>query len=454
MRGHRVGVFGRAMIATLALAVVVVGPAGAETLPAILAKAYQNNPQLNAQRTFVRQTEEQVQLALSGYHPRITATASGGPQYTDSKFRGTESHRRDRLNGGSVGVAASQTLFDGFRTPNQVEAARGNVQAAREMLRLMTQQILLDATTAYMSVIRDTAVAELQRYNVKMLQEQLSHTRQRLKVKEVTTTDVSQTQARLAGARWALLAAESTLNASRAAYRRVIGEEQSGRLAPASPVDRLSPTTVDEAVVAALKVNPSVKAAQVGIDVAAVQVKIAEGALYPTAKLEVGAQHGWGVSPQLDRQFSAGAFVTLSVPIYQGGAEYATIRESKEALGQKQFDLDRVRDLVRAGVFESWGQLAAAKAQIEAAQAQVTAAEDALKGVLQEANAGQRTTLDVLNAQQELIGARVTLVATQRDRVVTSYALLAAVGRLAPEVLRLPAQVSEPKQSPKAVRTK
>ena len=234
----------------------------------------------------------------------------------------------------------------------------------------------------------------------------------------------------------------------------MIGEEQNGRLTPASPVDRLSPTTIDEAVTLAQKLNPSVKAAQVGIDVAAVQVKIAEGALYPTAKLEAGAQHGWGVSPQLDRQFSAGAFVTLSVPIYQGGAEYATIRESKEALGQKQFDLDRVRDLVRAGVFESWGQLTAAKAQIEAAQAQVTAAEDALKGVLQEAGAGQRTTLDALNAQQELVGARVTLVATQRDRVVTSYALLAAVGRLAPEVLRLPAQVSEPKQSPKAVRTK
>ena len=454
MRGHQVGALGRAMIATLAFAVIVVGPAGAETLPAILAKAYQNNPQLNAQRTFVRQTEEQVQVALSGYLPRINATASGGPQYSDSKFRGSESHRRDRLNGGSVGVAASQTLFDGFRTPNQVEAARGNVQAAREVLRLMTQQILLDATTAYMSVIRDTAIVQLQRQNVEMLQEQLGHTRQRLKVREVTTTDVLQTQARLAGARWALYAAESALNTSRAGYRRVIGEEQNGRLTPASPVDRLSPTTIEEAVVVAQKANPSVMAAQVGIDVAAVQVKIAEGALYPTAKLEAGAQHGWGVSPQLDRQFSAGAFVTLSVPIYQGGAEYATIRESKEALGQKQFDLDRVRDVVRAGVFESWGQLTAAKAQIDAAQAQVTAAEDALKGVLQEAGAGQRTTLDALNAQQELVGARVTLVATQRDRVVTSYALLAAVGRLAPEVLRLPAQVSEPKQSPKAVRTK
>lgn len=443
MRGCGVRVLGRFLTATLGLAVIV-GSAGAEALPAVLAKAYQNNPQLNAQRAFVRQTQEQVDIAQAGYYPRVNATASGGTQYTDNRFRGVEPHRRDRVDGGSVGVAASQTLFDGFRTPNQVRAARGNVDAAREVLRLMAQQILLDAATAYMNVIRDGAIAQLQRHNVEMLQTQLSYTRQRLKVREVTTTDVLQTQARLAGAQWALLAADSTLTGSRAAYRRVIGDDQRGRLAPATPVDRLAPSTLDEARVVALKLNPSIKAAQVGIDVAAVQVKIAEGALYPTAKLDVGAQHGWGVTAQLDRQFAAGAFVTLSVPIYQGGAEYATIRESKEALGQKQFDLDRVRDNVRAGVSETWAQLVAAKAQIDAAQAQVAAAQSALNGVLQEARAGQRTTLDVLNAQQELITARITMVATQRDRVVTSYALLAAVGRLAPEVLQLAEQSSQP----------
>jgi outer membrane protein len=443
--------FARTVLAVLALAVADLSAAAAQTLPAVLAKAYHDNPQLNAQRAFVRQTEEQVQVALSGYHPRISATASGGTQYTEDRFRGVDPRRRDRLDGGSVGVTASQTLFDGFRTPNQVEAARGNVEAAREVLRLMAQQILLDAATAYMNVIRDTAIVHLQRHNVEMLESQLSFTRQRLKVREVTTTDVQQTETRLAGARWGLLAAESTLTTSRAAYRRVIGQDQSGRLAPAAPVDRLSPATLKEAMAAALKQNPSIKAAQVGIDVAAVQVKIAEGALYPTAKLDAGVQHGWGVTPQIDRQFAAGAFVTLSVPIYQGGAEYATIRESKEALGQKQFDLDRVRDGVRAGVSESWGQLAAAKAQIDAAQAQVTAAQNALNGVLQEARAGQRTTLDVLNAQQELIGARLTLVATQRDRVVTSYAVLAAVGRLGPEVLRL---AGDPKPSPNGARTK
>jgi outer membrane protein len=435
----------RVIVVLAMMALALDRTAAAETLPGVLAKAYQNNPQLNAQRAYVRQTGEQVNIALSGYQPKVSVTASGGPQYSDTKYQGIDTRKRDRLNGGSVGVTATQPLFDGFRTPNQVSAAEGNVAAAREVLRVMTQQVLVDATTAYMDVMRDTIVAQLQRHNVAMLEEQLHHTRQRLMVREVTTTDVSQTESRLAGARWQRLAAESALNASRASYRRVIGEEQTETLAPPSTVDSMSPAHLEEAVVEALKVNPSVLAAQLGIDIAAVQVKIAEGALYPTAKLDVTAQQAWGSMVQVDRQFTAGAFVTLSVPIYQGGAEYASIRESKEALGQKRFDLDRVRDQIRAGVTEAWGQLVSTKGQIEAAQTQTKAARDALNGVLQEARASQRTTLDVLNAQQELVNAQATLAATQRDRVVTSYTLLAAVGRLEPEVLRLPVAVANAK---------
>jgi outer membrane protein len=433
-------------VVAFAIMVLAVGGNGAcaETLSSVLAKAFQNNPQLNAQRAFVRQTGEQVNVALSGYQPKISVTASGGPQYTDSKFS-VDPRKRDRLTGASVGVTATQPLFD-VRTPSQVQAAQGNVSAAREVLRVMAQQVMVDATTAYMNVLRDTAVVHLQRYNVEMLEEQLRHTRQRLLAREVTTTDVSQTESRLAGARWQRLASESALNASRAAYRRVIGEEQNEILAPPTTVDSMSPPNIEEAVAVGLKANPSVLAAQLGIDVAAVQVKIAEGALYPTAKLDVGAQQSWGTVAGIDKQFSAGAFVTLSVPIYQGGAEYASIRASKEELGQKRFDLDGVRDQVRAGVVEAWGLVAATKGQIAAALAQTKAARDALNGVLQEARAGQRTTLDVLNAQQELVNAQVILAGTQRDRVVTSYSLLAAVGRLEPEVLRLPIAVADRKK--------
>ena len=423
--------------------------AHAETLTAALAKAYINNPQLNAQRSFVRQTEEQVNGAMAGYLPRFELNGNVGPQYTDSKFRHTDFHKREQVTAGSVGVTGSQTLFDGFRTTNNVRAAGGKSQAAYEVLRVMSQQILLDATTAYMNVIRDTAVLQLQRHYVEMLQEQLKHARQRLQLREVTKTDVSQAETRLAGGRWQRSAAEAALNASRAAYRRIIGEEQNDTLTPATTVDRLSPQTVQEAIAVALNENPSVLAAQLGIDVAAIQVKIAEGALYPTAKLEAGVQQNWSMNTAVERQFQAGAFVSLSVPLYQGGADYSAIRESKEAVSQKKFDLDRTRDLARAAVVEAWGQLTASKTQIEAAQSQVAAAESALNGVEQEARAGQRTTLDVLNAQQEVVNARITLVTTQRDRVVSSYGLLSAIGRLEPEILQLSAAVYDQRQ-PKA----
>jgi len=425
----------------------------AETLSAVLAKAYLNNPQLNAQRHFVRQTEEQVSGAMAGYRPRFEITGNVGPQYTDSKYRHTDFHKRDQVTAGSIGVTGQQTLFDGFRTTNTVRAAGGKAEAANEVLRVMSQQILLDAATAYMNVIRDTAVVQLQRHYVEMLQEQLKHARQRLQLREVTRTDVSQAETRLAGGRWARSAAEAALNASRAAYRRVIGEEQNESLTPATTVDRLSPQTLQEAIAFSLQANPQVLAAQLGIDIAAVQVKIAEGALYPTAKLEAGVGQNWSMNTQVERQFQAGVFVNLSVPLYQGGAEYAAIRESKEVVGQKKFDLDRTRDLVRAAVVEAWGQLTAAKTQIDAAQAQVAAAESALNGVEQEARAGQRTTLDILNAQQEVVNARITLVSTQRDRVVSSYSVLAAVGRLEPDVLQLSAAVYDQKQ-PRAAANK
>jgi outer membrane protein len=437
-----------AILTLAASSVELVAPryAAAETLPAALYKAYQNNPQLNAQRAYVRQSDEQVNAATAGYLPRVEASAATGPRYTDSRFRETSVQRNERLTTNTVGVTASQLLFDGFRTPNQVSAAEGKARSAREVLRLMTQQVLLDAATAYANTIRDAAMAQLQRHNVEMLQEQLKQAKQRLVLREVTTTDVSQAETRLAGARWQRLAAESALTASRAAYRRVIGEEPSDPLMPATPADAILPQNPKEGVEVGLAENPQIIAAQLGLDVAAIQVKIAEGALYPTAKLDVGAQYGWDVTSQINRQLSAGAFVTLSVPLYQGGAEWASIRESKEAVSQKRFDLDRVRDVVRAGVVEAWAQFAAAKAQIDAAQAQVMAAESALSGVMEETRAGQRTTLDLLNAQQEAVSARMIVVTTQRDRVVTSYNVLAAVGRLSPENLRLSTVAAAPKR--------
>jgi outer membrane protein len=443
------GLLGPAIRAVAVVAIAALGvwscPAMADTLPGALAQAYQTNPQLNAQRAIVRQTDEAVPQALSGYRPRFQASADIGSQYTSvtQTGQGGSVTSRGVTTPRGVGIQGQQTLFNGFQTANRTRAAESQVFAARETLRVLEQTVLLDAATAYMNVLRDTAILEVQRSNVRVLGETLRQTRDRFNVGEVTRTDVAQAQAQLAAGQSNLLTAESNLNTSRATYRRVIGSEP-GRLAPGSPVDRLSPGSLPGAIAAGVNNNPSVTAANYGVDVAQLQVKIAEGVLYPVLTLEGNAQQRYDVQLTIPEQFTSSVVGRLTIPLYQGGTEYSTIRQSKETLGQRRLDLATTRDQARATVVQAWGQHEAARAQIQAAQEQVTASEVALNGVREEARVGQRTTLDVLNAQQALVNARVTLVTAQRDRVVASYNLLAAVGRLSPQVLGLGTQIYDP----------
>jgi outer membrane protein len=283
----------------------------------------------------------------------------------------------------------------------------------------------------------------MQRSNVEMLQEQLRQTRNRFAVGEVTRTDVAQSESRLASARATMLTAESNYITSKSTYRQVIGVEP-GTLAPASPVDRLSPQTLQAGVEEARARHPSVTTAMFNVDAAVFQVKIAESALYPTLNLVGSAQQSYGSALTTTQNFAGSVVGQLTIPIYQGGTEYATVRQAKETLGQRRSDLDSARDQTQQTLTQTWGQVEAAKAQIQATTTQVIAAEIALNGVREEARVGQRTTLDVLNSQQELVNARVSLVTAQRDRVVASYSLLAASGRLSPKTLKLAVPVYDP----------
>jgi outer membrane protein len=345
----------------------------------------------------------------------------------------------------SYGGTFTQPVLNGFQTANRTRQAEQLVSSARETLRLTEQNILLAGATAYMNLIRDAAILELQRRNVEVLQEQLRQTRDRFTVGEVTRTDVAQSESRLAAARAQVLTAESNYTTSRSTYRQIIGVDP-GRLAPAAPVDRLSPQSLPVAVNEARARHPSVTTAMFNVDAALFQVKIAEGSLYPTFNIVGSATKGYGSTANLNslESFNASVGGQLSVPVYQGGSEYSTIRQAKETLSQRRIDLDTARDQAQQTLTQSWGQLEAAKAQIQATQAQVAAAEIALNGVREEARVGQRTTLDVLNAQQELVNARVSLVTAQRDRVVASFTLLAASGRLAPQVLSLDVPIYDP----------
>ncbi len=443
----------------LACAATAGAPAWADTLTSALVQAYKNNPALNSQRASVRATDESVPQALSGYRPRVTITATGGEQSSSTTAKSVTAGVPiySTLSGYnspfSTGITATQTLFNGFQTANRTREAESQVLAARATLRNTEQSVLLDAVTAYMNLLRDTAILGLQKSNVEVLQEQLRQTRDRFNVGEVTRTDVAQAKSRLASGRSQLLVAESNYKTSGAAYRKVIGTNP-GKLAAGTPVDRLSPHGLQSAVAVGIATSPSVAAAEHNVDVAQLAVKVAEGALYPSLSVQGSYQKNWLSTSGLSvmESYNASVLGILSVPIYQGGSEYSLVRQAKETLGQKRLDLDNARDTARQNVVQSWGQLEAAKANIDATQSQVQASEIALNGVREEARVGQRTTLDVLNAQQELVNARVSLVTAQRDRVVASYTLLSAVGRLTPRMLGLRVPTYDPKVHYEQVR--
>ncbi|HYI30434.1 MAG TPA: TolC family outer membrane protein, partial [Bradyrhizobium sp.] len=429
-------------------------PVMADTLEAALAYAYVNNPQINSQRAVVRATDEGVPTALAGYRPRAVATANVGMQSLSTTIREIGSTTPPNAPASyftqsgvntphGFGASVTQNLLNGFQTANRTRLAESQVFAARETLRNIEQAVLLNATTAYMNLLRDAGILELQRSNLEVLTEQLRQTNQRLQSGNVTATDVSQAEARLNVGRTQLFTAEANYASSRAVYRQVIGLDP-GRLAPAAPVDRFTPNTLAAAIATGIAQNPLVAIAQHNVDVALHQVKVAEGALYPTVSLQGNVQKNYETALNSLQSFTASGSVQYSAPLYQGGAEYAAIRQAKETQGQKRLDLSVARDQARMGVAQAWAQLIAAKNSIESTKSQVKAAEAALNGVREEARLGQRTTLDTLNAQQELVNARIAMVVAQRDRLVNSYSLLAAVGRLSPQVLGLPVSTYDP----------
>ncbi len=427
------------------VAALSIGPVSAETLGGALAKAYLSNPDINQQRAGVRASDENIPKANAGFLPSINGQASYG--FSQSEFAsGVESIDlgggvKIPVGGGSgtqiaqprgIGLTVSQNNWNGNRTINGVREAESSMLAAREQLRNTEQNVLLNAVTFYMNVLRDSAILSLNRANVDVLREQLRQTQDRFNVGEVTKTDVAQAQASLAGAEATALSAQSTLQTSIANYRRTIGDEPKD-LAPVKPLDRVLPKTLPEAVAISQVEHPAIVASLHGVDAAELNVKIFEGALLPTLSAQLQANQQWdatnlNVIP--NRVFNVTAAAQLSIPIYQGGSEYASTRQAKEQLTQQELQAAQQRDTVRSAVTSAWWLFAVSPAVIRSSRAQVDAAAVALAGVREEAKVGQRTTLDVLNAQQTLLNARVQLVSAEHDQVVASFALYSAIGRL------------------------
>ncbi|UGV25945.1 transporter [Rhodopseudomonas boonkerdii] len=402
----------------------------AETVSDALVKAYQTNPQLNSERARQRATDENVPQAMAGYRPQVVATLSAGLQavrnlQVDNTIQGAT------LKPWTIGVTVTQTLYNGNKTANSVRIAEFQVQSGREALRNVGQGVLLDAVTVYMNVLANQSLVEAQRSNVTALRETLDIARKRLNAGDVTPTDTAQAEARLARGQADLNAAEVALSISQATYAQIVGSLPN-RLSPAEPVDRLLPRGREDAIAQAFKGHPAVLAAGFDVDVATTSIKVAESSLLPTLTLQGSASKSSQSDSTLGTYGTDQASIIgqLNAPIYDGGLGAAQTRQAKELSTQSRLVLEMVRNQARTAAIGAWVSNEGAKTAVTAAEAEVRGAAVALQGVQREAAGGQRTTVEVLNAQQDLIQAKARLIGAQRDRVIASYALLSAVGRL------------------------
>lgn len=428
--------FRKSLLATVAGACLLLGGgmAYAESMHEALALAYSNNPSLNAERAGVRATDELVAIAKSAVRPQVFFDADIGKSSSESTVFGTRT--TTKLTPGGFGITISQTIFDGFQTLNNIEAAKAAIKASRESLRNVEQNTLFDAAAAYMDVIRDQVVAGYRAEALAFLDEQVRSENSRFEVGESTRTDVAQARGRRAAAEAQLAAARAQLQSSIAVYRQVVGKDPGGLKTPKG-VAHLLPGSINGALSIAYAEHPAIAATRHLVDQALFDVKSAEGQLLPRVTLDGSLTRRYDPSSTVSQVDSAQITARLRVPIYQGGRVSAQVRQGKETLGQRRIEVDATRDNVRAAVVSAFSQLEAARSAVEANRSQLSAARLALQGAVEERRVGQRTTLDVLNTQQDVLTAQISLANSERDLIVASYAALSAVGRLDSRTLGL-----------------
>ena len=453
----------RALALSLTTMTILVGaglldprPASAESLFQALSAAYVTNPTLNAKRAELRAIDETVPAAKANLRPSLSHTADGAIQRTNVGLAagfppGFGSEGKSRPTG--YAFQFNQPLFRGGRTIAEIREADANVQAGREDLRNTEQTTLLDGVTAFVDVVRDRAIIRLNENNIKVLAEQLKATKDRFEVGEVTKTDVAQAEARLSGARSDLSVAQANLKTSRAQYEQIIGHAP-GPLIEAKPIDRLLPRSLNDALRVGESENPAILQTVFLEKSAKHAIKRVKGELLPEVSLEATYSKRYEPSNSTEDTETATLLGRVTVPLYQGGGVAARVRQAKETKRQRLRQIGEARAQVRAAVISAWGQLTSTRAQILSDQAQVRANQIALNGVREEEKVGQRTVLDVLDAEQELLDAQVDLVGSKRDAVVASYTLLQAIGRLSVTSLSLSVAEYDPDEHYQRVKNK
>jgi outer membrane protein len=429
-----VRVVGKLLTGSL-IAALLAGTAAADTLREALVSAYQTNPTLTAQRETLKATDATVAIAKAAGRPQVSATVGLNKDLSRSGILET---------GGSgptlsVGADVSYPLFNGGSVRNSVRAAETRVEAGRATLTGVEGDVFTQAVSAYMDVIRDRAIVELNQNNVKVLETNLEATRDRFQIGDLTRTDVAQSEARLQLGRSQLAAAEGQATASEATYRQVIGHPP-GDLAPPPPLPPL-PTSSDEAVRIALAENPDLLSISRQAIASGYDVNVARASRLPNLSAVGSATYvnqvagGTGGFPSTGTQTTVG--LSANIPLFQGGLPAARIRQAQAQQGQV---LEQVVGTERAVVQTARADFAdydAAQREIQAQTVAVQANQLALEGARAEQTVGTRTVLDVLNAEQELLNSQVALVTAKRDAYVDGFQLLNAMGQAQAQELGL-----------------
>lgn len=423
----------------------------AQTINDALVKAYKNNPTIQAQRAQLRSVDEGVPQAKSGWRP-------------DVRFQGELNKLQRRTNniGGGLGAgddtrttynglfSITQNIYEGGKTQAEISQAKNEVSRERAQLTLVEQDILLEAVTAYMNVVRDQAVLQLNINNEQVLARQLEAAKDRFDVGEVTRTDVAQAESRHARATAERIQSEGELEVAKAVYEQIVGEKPGAVSQPNYPENL--PASEEEALSLSTSKNPSVVVANFNERAARDWVVIEKSELLPSINLSADARRGRdeGSADRTIADITLSAAIT--VPIYQQGSVSSRIREAQQLASRSLVLVEEASRAAAESAASAWEVLLTARASIKSREAAERAARIALEGVRQEAAVGSRTILDVLDAEQELLDAQVSLVLDQRDATVASYDLLSAIGRLTAKDLALPVKLYDFEAHYKKVR--
>jgi outer membrane protein len=414
------------------------GPmAHGQSLVEALSTTYNSNPDLLAQRAVLRQTDETLAQAVANWRPKVSLSV----EYNKIEYDATPIRTANFyyiLNGRTALLSVTQPLFRGGKTVADTKTAQANIQAQRALLADTEQSVLLQAATVYADLLRDLGIVDARKNNVRVLVQQLDATRERFRVGELTITDVSQAEARLEQAKADLVLAEAQVRIDQATFQRVIGTRP-GNLGELPLIGAL-PASEEECVALAMDYAPRAVSAQQRITAASYGVNSAVSALLPQVNLVGFIQYQQDLQVPTDQYYQYGVRLQATVPIYQNGSEWSAVRQAKELVGQRRNELDSARRTAAQNVISAWRNLDSARSRVTSFTAQVRANDVALNGVRQEALVGSRTTLDVLNAEQELLNSQVNLISASHDVQVFYYSVLAGIGRLTARTMGLPVE--------------